>query len=166
MQRRLRLVSGKRIRPACWIFATRIIKPRHLLRAIFIPVIIDKGRHDTFPNLETTVRLYLVLMIRNWSRERSFSKVTFIPMTQERLNDLTLTSNEHDILRQINFNDLINDFLFEHYVIPSQCVCVIFSRLVSSKSNKYGTRGLHMVLCARAFTNQNPALKKTMHFKI
>jgi len=31
-------------------------------------------------------------------------------MTQERLNYLTLMSIEHDILRQNNFDDVINDF--------------------------------------------------------
>jgi len=31
-------------------------------------------------------------------------------MTQERPNDLTLMSIEHDILWQINFNHVINDF--------------------------------------------------------
>jgi len=30
-------------------------------------------------------------------------------MTQERPNDLILTSIEHDILRQINFDDVISD---------------------------------------------------------
>jgi len=32
-------------------------------------------------------------------------------MTQECLNDLTLISNKHDILRQIIFDDIINDFV-------------------------------------------------------
>jgi len=51
---------------------------------------------------------------------------------------------EHDILRQINFGGIISDFAnaralkfqvsFERHVIPSQCMCVIFSYLVSSKS--------------------------------
>jgi len=31
-------------------------------------------------------------------------------MTQERLNDLTLLSTEHDILPQTNFDDVINGF--------------------------------------------------------
>ena len=31
-------------------------------------------------------------------------------MTQERLNELTLMSIEHDILRQISFANIFNDF--------------------------------------------------------
>jgi len=32
-------------------------------------------------------------------------------MTQERLNGLKVISIEHDIVRQINFDDVINDFV-------------------------------------------------------
>jgi len=55
-------------------------------------------------------------MISNCSGERSFSKLKFIKtrfttMTQERLNGLKVISIEHDIVRQINFDDVINDFV-------------------------------------------------------
>ena len=79
-------------------------------------LILEKGVQDTFPNVETMLRIFLVLMISNCSSERSFSKLKRIKnrlrttMTQERLNHLTLMSSEHDILRQINFDELINDF--------------------------------------------------------
>ena len=79
-------------------------------------LILEKGVQDTFPNVETVLRLYLVLMVSNCSWEWSFSKLKRIKnrlhttMTQGRLNHLTLMSSEHDILRQVNFDDLINDF--------------------------------------------------------
>lgn len=79
-------------------------------------LIIEKGVQDTFPNVETVLRLYLVLMVSNCSGERSFSKLKLIKnrlrtsMAQERLNHLTLMSSEHDILRQISFDDVIHDF--------------------------------------------------------
>jgi len=76
----------------------------------------DKGVPDTFRDVETALRVYLVHMINNCSGERSFSKLKFFKnrlhtiITQECLNDLTLMSIEHDILRQINFDGVINDF--------------------------------------------------------
>ena len=48
--------------------------------------------------------------------ERSFSKMKFIKnrlrttMTHDRLSFLTLMSTEYDILREIDFNQLIQDF--------------------------------------------------------
>jgi len=75
-------------------------------------------------------------------------------MTQERMNELTLMNIEHDILRQSNFDDVINDLANDNArKVPgllltlrdSASACVIFSHLFSSKSKNYshGTRGLH-----------------------
>ena len=49
---------------------------------------------------------------------------------------------------------------FEHYVMPSHCMCVIFSHLVSSMSKMYShrTRGIHVTLRTPSFTRQHPAL--------
>jgi len=38
-------------------------------------LIIDKGVHDTVPNVVIVLRMYLVLMVTNCSAERSFSKL-------------------------------------------------------------------------------------------
>jgi len=91
-------------------------------------------------HVEAALLLYLVLMVRNCSGERSFSKLKFIKtrlhttMTQERLNDLALVSIARDILAatSLTIEDAINYFsivkagndFFEHYVIPSQCLAV------------------------------------------
>ena len=69
-----------------------------------------------FPNEEVALRMYLVLMVSNCSGERSFSKLKLIKdrlrssMKQERLVHLTLMSIEYDILRELNFEDLIDSF--------------------------------------------------------
>ena len=58
----------------------------------------------------------MVLMISNCSAERSFSKIKLIKnrlrtsMCNDRLSHLSLMSIEADILREINFEDLINEF--------------------------------------------------------
>lgn len=79
-------------------------------------LIIDKQLKASFPNVEIVLRMYLVLMVTNCSAERSFSKLKIIrnrlrtTMADERLSHLALMSIEHDILREIDFEDLIKEF--------------------------------------------------------
>jgi len=95
------------------------------------------------------------------------------------MDNLTLMSSEDDMLRQIDFGDIISDFATTPKLVKSQisfntlrdsvsvCVWLIFSHLVSSKSKDYshGTKGFHMALRTRAFTHQNPALSsRTRYF--
>ena len=76
----------------------------------------EKDVSATFPNVTVMLRIYLCLMVSNCSGERSFSKLKLIKsehrtrMGQERLNWLSLMSIESDILRQIDFSDIIDDF--------------------------------------------------------
>ena len=69
-----------------------------------------------FPNVETIFRLYLCMMVTNYSGERSFSKLKRIKnvlrstMTQERLAHLSLLSIECDKLRLLNFDAILTDF--------------------------------------------------------
>ena len=78
-------------------------------------LILQKRVQESFPNVEIAFRLYLVLMISNCSAERSFSKMKLIKnrlrtsMCNDRLSHLALMSIEADILRHINFEDLVND---------------------------------------------------------
>lgn len=71
---------------------------------------------DTFPNVGISLRIFLSLMITNCSGERSFSKLNRIKnelrstMLQERLNSLSLMSIESDILKEIDFEEVIDDF--------------------------------------------------------
>lgn len=74
---------------------------------------------DTFPNIEIAVRIFLSIMVTNCSGERSFSKLKRIKnelrstMLQGRLNSLSLMAIENDLLKEINFETLINDFAHE-----------------------------------------------------
>ena len=79
-------------------------------------LIFDKQVQGSFPNVEITLRKYLVLMISNYTAERSFSKMKLIKNRlrtstgNERLSHLALMSIESDVLREINFDDLITNF--------------------------------------------------------
>ena len=79
----------------------------------FLP---DKEVKDSFPNVEVALRMYLSLMISNCSGERSFSKLKLIQnrlrtsMGQGRLVHLVMMSLEWDILRELDFKDVIYQF--------------------------------------------------------
>jgi len=79
-------------------------------------LLLEKKVVDTFPNVEILLRMYLVLMVTNCSGERSFSKMKFIKnrlrttMSHDRLSHLALMSIEYDIVRELNFNQLVQDF--------------------------------------------------------
>ena len=69
-----------------------------------------------FLNVETALRIYLSLMITNCSGERSFSRLKHIKnelrrtMLQGKLSALSIMCIESDKLRQLSFNDLIEEF--------------------------------------------------------
>lgn len=69
-----------------------------------------------FPNVDIALRIFLTLPVTNASGERSFSKLSLVKnrlrstMHQERLNHLTLMSIESDILRELDFTNIIKDF--------------------------------------------------------
>ena len=71
---------------------------------------------ETFPNIKIATRKFLCLMVTNCSGERSFSQLKRIKnelrttMLQERLSNLSIMSIESDILHNIDFNDIIEDF--------------------------------------------------------
>ena len=71
---------------------------------------------DSFPNVEIMLKIYHCILTTNCSGERSFSKLKLIKdrlsttMTQENLNDRTVLSTEYDIMRELDFSDLINEF--------------------------------------------------------
>lgn len=71
---------------------------------------------DTFPNVGISLRIFLSLIITNCSGERYFSKLNKIKnklrstMVQERLNSLSLMSIESDILKEIEFEEVMYDF--------------------------------------------------------
>jgi hypothetical protein len=71
---------------------------------------------STFPNVAIALRIFLTLMCTNCTAERSFSKLKLLKsklrstMTQERLSNLAIMSIESDVLRNIDFTDVIKAF--------------------------------------------------------
>src|SRR6218665_409695 len=88
-----------------------------MLSNVLLTYLINKKRvQESFPNVEIAFRMYLVLMISNYSAERSFSKMKLIKnrlrtsMCNDRLSHVALMSIEVGILREINFKDLVTEF--------------------------------------------------------
>lgn len=71
---------------------------------------------SAFPNVEIALRIFLTLMVTNCTTERSFSQLKRVKnpnrsvMLQERLDSLCILTIQADILRSINFEDVISDF--------------------------------------------------------
>ena len=69
-----------------------------------------------FTNVDIALRMYLTSPVSNASEKKSFSKLGIIKhrlrisMYEDRLNHLTLMSIEHDLLRQMDFEELIDYF--------------------------------------------------------
>ncbi|CAM4513430.1 unnamed protein product [Leuciscus chuanchicus] len=72
--------------------------------------------HTVFPNTDIALRLFLTMPVTNTSGEQSFSKLDLVKnrlrssMQQDRVSHLTLMSIEHDILRDLDFKDIIGAF--------------------------------------------------------
>ena len=68
-----------------------------------------------FPTVETSLHIYLTLMITNCTAERSFSQFKHknpnrTTIRQEKLDSLSLLMTETDLLLKIKFDDIIQDF--------------------------------------------------------
>ena len=63
--------------------------------------------NETFPNVNIMLKIYLCMFVTNCQGERSFSRNT---MGQTRLTSLALLSMESNILRKLDFQDVINSF--------------------------------------------------------
>lgn len=79
-------------------------------------IIIETKVAECFPNVETAFRLFLSLMVTNCSGERSFSVLKRVKnylrstMSQSRLSALSLLSIESEIVRSLNYDNIIHDF--------------------------------------------------------
>jgi hypothetical protein len=71
---------------------------------------------NSFTNAFVAYRIMLTIPVTVASAERSFSKVKLIKsylrstMSQQRLNGLALLAIEKEMLTEIDYNSLINDF--------------------------------------------------------
>jgi hypothetical protein len=81
-----------------------------------ISLLHENELHSTFPNVSVALRMYFSLMITNCSGERSFSTMALIKnknratMGDSRLSALSLLSIESELLRQLNFSNIIETF--------------------------------------------------------
>jgi len=79
-------------------------------------LISDNMVQSTFPNVLTALRIYRCLMITNTTGERTFSKLNILKnchrasVTPEQLNSLAIMATENDVLQNIDFQDILNDF--------------------------------------------------------
>ena len=74
----------------------------------------DNDCADTFPNDHTALRIYLCLMVSNYTGERSCLKKINSELRntsgQRRVSALSLMSIQHEIIDSFNIQELINDF--------------------------------------------------------
>ena len=70
-----------------------------------------------FPNVEIAMRIFLTILPTNCSGERSFSRLSLIKyehrstMTQKKLNKYSVMCIENDLLKTIEFEEIINEFV-------------------------------------------------------
>lgn len=73
-------------------------------------------KYDIAPNAAIAFRIMLTIPVSVASSERSFSKLKLIKnylrstMSQERLSGLAVLSIDHDILKNISVEDIIENF--------------------------------------------------------
>lgn len=92
------------------------IGSKHNREAQYYSLIKAHELEPMFPNVDVALRIYLSLMVSNCSGERSFSKLKRVKneqrasMGQDRLNNLSLLSIEHELLRSLHVNEIISKF--------------------------------------------------------
>lgn len=97
-------------------FKEFIKKERKLSAREHLQLIRKRNITHVFPNVDIALRIYLTLPVTNASGERSFSKLSLIKnkmrstMGQNRLSHLIRMSSESDLLRELEFSDVIADF--------------------------------------------------------
>ena len=75
-----------------------------------------KRADECYPNIWIAFRIMLTIPVSVASAERSFSKLKLIKtylrstMSQERLNGLAMLSIERDMVKHLNYEDLMDDF--------------------------------------------------------
>ena len=79
-------------------------------------IFVEDNIECAFPNVDISLRIFLTLMVTKCTTECSFSQMKGIQIQnrtmtrQKRLESLSLLMIEANLLRQINFEDLIKDF--------------------------------------------------------
>lgn len=75
-----------------------------------------RGTREVFRNVEIAGRIYLTLMVSSCLKKRSFSASKRIKsllrsaMNDRKLNNLSIINIEVDILRKVDFQDVVKEF--------------------------------------------------------
>jgi hypothetical protein len=78
--------------------------------------IVENDLQATFPNVETALRMFLSLPVANASGERSFSHLKRIKnvlrttMGQDRLSALSVLAIESELVKLLEFDDIVDTF--------------------------------------------------------
>ena len=78
--------------------------------------IIDNELEEAFPNVSIMFKVYLCMFVTNCKGERSFSKLKLLKnhlrntMGQDRLASLAVLAIENELLKTLDFSDVISDF--------------------------------------------------------
>ena len=81
--------------------------------------IIENELEESFPNVMIMIKIYLCMFVTNCKGERSFSKLKLVKnylrntMGQERLAALSILSIENELLKTLDFSDIIDAFANE-----------------------------------------------------
>ncbi|KAL4152760.1 hypothetical protein QTP88_000593 [Uroleucon formosanum] len=95
------------------------IIPDHIKSATVIELlqlIQDYNLKESYPNIEIVFRIFLTMPVTAATCERSFSKLKLIKnylrstMSQERLSNLSILSIKNEVVGEINFEDVIDEF--------------------------------------------------------
>lgn len=76
-----------------------------------------KSTYGSFPNISIALKILLTLLITTTRAERSFSKLKIIKdylrvtMLQDRLSDLTINSIEPDLCENVDYSNIIGNFV-------------------------------------------------------
>ncbi|KYM95343.1 hypothetical protein ALC62_14028, partial [Cyphomyrmex costatus] len=101
-----------------------------LLRSV-LNWIVEKQMIDVFSNVYITLRIFVTIPIANCEAERSFSVLKRIKnmyrtvMLDERLTSLTGLAIESELLRSIDFNNLVQDFVklkLRKKILTKECI--------------------------------------------
>ena len=78
--------------------------------------IIENELEEAFPNVTIMFKIYLCMFVTNCKGERSFSKLKLLKnhlrntMGQDRLAALAILAIENELLKTIDFSDIISTF--------------------------------------------------------
>lgn len=95
----------------CFVQSEQDKSPPKLLQ-----VLLKHGLQSTFPNVFVALRIFLTLPVTNCEGERSFSQMARIKnelrttQTQQRLCALSLMAIESELVRKLDFDEIVKEF--------------------------------------------------------